>query len=64
MMQKLNAGFSFVPEVAKVIVKAVTSEYPELRYTVVDNAAAMLQAKRTMSYAEFGRLMKKQFLSQ
>ena len=53
-----------VLEVAKVIVKAVTSEYPELRYTVVDNAGAMLQAKRTLSYPEFGRLMKKQFLSQ
>lgn len=70
MMQKLNAGFSFVlenaplpVEVAKVIVKAVTSEHPELRYTVGDDAAAMLQAKRTMSDAEFGNLMKKQFLS-
>ena len=71
MMQKLNAGFSSVlekapppSEVAKVILKAVTSEDPELRYTVGDDAAALIQAKRTMSDAEFGNLMKKQFLSE
>ena len=70
MMQKLNAGFSFIlenaphpVEVAKVILEAVTSEDPELRYTVGDDAAMMLQAKRTMSDTEFRNLMKKQFLS-
>ena len=70
MMQKLNAGFSFIlenapspVEVAKVIVMAATSENPELRYAVGDDATAMLKAKRTMSDAEFGNLMKKQFLS-
>ncbi|HYT02378.1 MAG TPA: SDR family oxidoreductase [Methylomirabilota bacterium] len=70
MMQKLNAGFSFIlenapspVEVAKVIVMAATSENPELRYAVGDDATAMLEAKRTMSDAEFGNLMKKQFLS-
>jgi len=71
MMQKLNAGFSSIVEnaplpveVAKVILKAVTSEDPELRYTVGDDAAAMIQAKRSMSDTEFGKLMKKQFLSE
>ena len=70
MMQKLNAGFSFMlenaphpVEVAKVILAAVTSEDPQLRYTVGDDAAMMLQAKRTMSDTEFRNLMKKQFLS-
>ena len=70
MMQKLSAGFSFIlenapspVEVAKVIVRAATSENPELRYVVGDDATAMLKAKRTMSDAEFGDLMKKQFLS-
>ncbi len=70
MIQKLNAGFSSIVEnapppleVAKVILKAVTSEEPELRYTVGDDAAAMIQAKISMSDAEFGKLMKKQFLS-
>ena len=47
MMQKLNAGFSFMlenaphpVEVAKVILAAVTSEDPQLRYTVGDDAAS------------------------
>jgi short-subunit dehydrogenase len=71
MMQKLNAGFAFIlenapppVEVAKVILKAVTSEHPELRYPIGDDATALLKAKRTISDAEFGNLMKKQFLSQ
>jgi hypothetical protein len=70
-MQKLNAGFSSIVEnapppmeVARVILKAVMSEEPELRYTVGDDAAAMIQAKRSMSDAEFGKLMNKQFLSE
>jgi NAD(P)-dependent dehydrogenase (short-subunit alcohol dehydrogenase family) len=70
MMQKLNARSSFILEnaphpieVAKVILAAVTSEDPQLRYTVGDDAAMMLQAKRTMSDTEFRNLMKKQFLS-
>jgi len=69
MMQKLNAGFSFIlenaahpVEVAKVILAAVTSEDPQLRYTVGDDAAMVLEAKRTMSDTEFRNLMKKQFL--
>ncbi len=71
MMQKLNAGFSSIVEnapppveVARVILKAVTSEDPELRYTVGEDAAAMIQAKRSISDAEFVKLMKKQFLSE
>ncbi len=34
-----------------------------LRYTVGDDAAAMIQAKISMSDTEFAKLMKKQFLS-
>ncbi|MBV9175962.1 MAG: SDR family oxidoreductase [Nitrososphaeraceae archaeon] len=71
MMQKLNAGFSFMlenaphpVEVAKVILAAASSEDPQLRYTVGDDAAMIVQAKRTMSDREFGNLMRKQFLSQ
>jgi len=69
MMRKLNAGFfsywkTPAPvEVAKVIVMATMSENPELRYALGDDATAMFEAKRTMSDAEFGDLMKKQFLS-
>jgi hypothetical protein len=63
MMQ--NASSSSPPEeVAKTILQAVTSESPQLRYTVGNDAAAIMQAKRTMSDAEFGDLTKQQFLSQ
>jgi hypothetical protein len=51
-------------EVAKVILASVSSEDPQLRYTVGDDAAMVLQAKRTMSDREFGNLMRKQLLSQ
>lgn len=69
IMQKLNAAFSSMlesaaspVEVAKVILTAVTSEDPQLRYTVGNDAEMILEAKRTMSDTEFGNLMKKQFL--
>jgi len=48
-------------EVAKVIVQAVTSESPQLRYTVGNDAATLLEARRTMSDAEFGDFMNQQF---
>ena len=50
-------------EVAKVILQAIISENPQLRYTVGDDATTLLQAKRTMSDSEFGDLIKQQFLS-
>ncbi len=57
MMQKTNAGFASLLEnaispkkkVAKEILKAVTSEQPEPRHTVDDDAAGTLQTKRTTS---------------
>jgi hypothetical protein len=39
---------------AKVILQAVTSESPQLRYTVGNDAATIIQAKRAMTDAEFG----------
>jgi NAD(P)-dependent dehydrogenase (short-subunit alcohol dehydrogenase family) len=59
-----NSSSSPPEEVAKVILQAVTSENPQLRYTVGNDAATILQAKRTMSDEEFGNLIKQQFLSQ
>ena len=51
-----NASSSSPPEeVAKIILQAVTSENPQLRYTAGNDAATILQAKRTMSDAEFGK---------
>src|SRR5215207_1968547 len=40
-------------EVAKVILKAVTSDNPSVRYMVGDDAIQMIQAKRGMSDLEF-----------
>jgi NAD(P)-dependent dehydrogenase (short-subunit alcohol dehydrogenase family) len=72
LMQKIENGFksmlentsiSSPPEqVAKVILQAVTSDSPQLRYTVGSDAATILQAKRTMSDAEFEDFIKQQFL--
>ncbi len=59
-----SASSSPPEEVAKIILQAVTSENPQLRYTVGNDAATILQAKRTMSDAEFSNLIKQQFLSQ
>jgi NAD(P)-dependent dehydrogenase (short-subunit alcohol dehydrogenase family) len=49
-------------EVAKVILKAVTSKSPKLRYTVGNDATTLIKARGTMSDAEFGDLIKQQFL--
>ena len=74
LMQKVEKHFNSMmdnessssppEEVAKIILQAVTSENPQLRYTAGNDAATILQAKRTMSDVEFGKLIKQQFLSQ
>jgi NAD(P)-dependent dehydrogenase (short-subunit alcohol dehydrogenase family) len=59
-----NTSASFPPEeVAKVVLQAVTSESPKLRYAVGNDASAMIQAKTTMSDTEFGGIIKQQFIS-
>lgn len=72
LMQKVENNFKSMmenassppEEVAKVILQALTSKNPQLRYTVGDDATTLIQAKRTMSDAEFEDLIKQQFLSQ
>jgi NAD(P)-dependent dehydrogenase (short-subunit alcohol dehydrogenase family) len=60
----INHTSSSPPEdVAKVILQAITSKSPQLRYTVGNDAASIIQAKRTMSDEEFGNLIKQQFVS-
>jgi hypothetical protein len=69
-MQKVENSFKSMlentssppEEVAKVVLQTVTSESPQLRYTVGNDAATILQAKRTMSDAEFGDFIKQQFI--
>jgi len=51
-------------EVAKAILKAVTSENPDLRYVVGNDAIQMIEARKGMSDQEFGVLFKQQILAQ
>lgn len=57
-----NPSTSQPGEVANVILQAITSENPQLRYTAGNDAATVMQAKKTMSDSEFGNLIKQQFL--
>ena len=47
--------------VAKTILNAVTSNNPQLRYVVGEDAAKTLEARKNMPDNEFGDLIKKQF---
>jgi NAD(P)-dependent dehydrogenase (short-subunit alcohol dehydrogenase family) len=59
-----NTSASSPPEeVAKVVLQAVTSKSPKLRYAVGNDAASLIQAKATMSDTEFGGLIKQHFQS-
>ncbi len=49
-------------EVARTILQAITSENPHLRYTVGNDAAKIMQAKRVMSDEEFGNILRQQVL--
>jgi NAD(P)-dependent dehydrogenase (short-subunit alcohol dehydrogenase family) len=51
-------------EVAKVILKAVTSDNPELRYLVGNDAIQMIEARKGMSDQEFGDVVKQHLLAQ
>lgn len=48
-------------EVAKVILGALTSKNPQLRYTVGDDAATMIQARVNMSDNEFKKMIMQNF---
>ncbi len=47
--------------VAKTILDAVTSDNPQLRYVVGEDAAKTIEARKNMPDKEFGGLIKKQF---
>ena len=51
-------------EVAKVMVKAVQSDNPSMRYVVGDDAIQMMGAKKAMSDLEFEGFVKHQFFGQ
>jgi NAD(P)-dependent dehydrogenase (short-subunit alcohol dehydrogenase family) len=51
-------------EAAKVILKAVTSDNPSMRYMVGDDAIQMMEARKGMSDLEFEGLVKQQLFGQ
>ena len=51
-------------EVAKVILKAVTLDNPDLRYLVGNDAIQMFEARKRMSDQEFGVVVKEHLLAQ
>jgi len=57
-------NWSSPDRVAKVVLIALTSENPSLRYLAGNDAVRTLEAKATRSDAEFGNLIKQQYLSQ
>jgi NAD(P)-dependent dehydrogenase (short-subunit alcohol dehydrogenase family) len=60
----VDTSASSTPEVvAKVVVQAITSESPKLRYAVGNDAASIIQARTTLSDNEFGGLIKQQIQS-
>jgi NAD(P)-dependent dehydrogenase (short-subunit alcohol dehydrogenase family) len=57
-----NASSSSPPEeVAKVILQAITSENPQLRYTVGNDAATLIQARMNMHDKEFKKMIMQNF---
>ena len=48
-------------ELAKAILDSVTSDNPQLRYVVGNDAARMMEVRKNISDTEFGNLIKKQF---
>lgn len=70
LSQKLNHNFKSMmesesssppEEVAKVILQAVTSENPQLRYSVGDDAANLIHARKNMPDKEFRKMIMKNF---
>jgi NAD(P)-dependent dehydrogenase (short-subunit alcohol dehydrogenase family) len=57
-----NASSSSPPEeVAKVILQAITSENPQLRYIVDNDAATIIQARMNMPDKEFRKMVIQNF---
>lgn len=69
LTQKVSAGLKLLvehgtppEEVAKVILRAITSENPDPRYLVGNDAAIIMEARKNMSDIEFEKFMKKEIL--
>jgi hypothetical protein len=69
MMQKMAASFepmlangSSADVVAKVVLNAVTSENPSLKYLAGKDIESLMEVKRSMSDEEFYKMMKQNFM--
>jgi hypothetical protein len=63
MEQMLENASSSSPDlVAKVVLKAVTSENPSLRYLAGKDVETWIEAKRNMSDDEFYKMMKQNLI--
>jgi hypothetical protein len=68
-MQKIASSFEHMMEngsspdlVAKVVLKAVTSENPSLRYLAGKDIETWMEGKRNMSDEEFHKMMKQNLM--
>jgi hypothetical protein len=68
-MQKMATSLEHMMEngsppdlVAKVVLKAVKSENPSLRYLAGKDTEMLMEAKRSMSKEEFYNMMKPNFM--
>jgi NAD(P)-dependent dehydrogenase (short-subunit alcohol dehydrogenase family) len=69
LIQKVENNFKLMmenessppEEVAKAILGVVTSENPQLRYTVGNDAATMIQARVSMSENQFKKMIMQNF---
>jgi short-subunit dehydrogenase len=59
--KKMEENAMHPSEVAKSILDAVTSDDPQLRYVVGNDATKIIEARKNMSDMEFGDLIKDQF---
>ena len=67
-MQKMSTSFEYMLEnasspdvVAKVVLKAVTSKNPSLRYLAGKDVEMWIEAKRNMSDDQFYKMIKQSF---
>jgi hypothetical protein len=63
MVDNASAATASSPpeEVAKVILQAITSENPQLRYTVGNDSATIIQARMNMPDKEFRKMVIQNF---
>ncbi len=59
-----NPESSSPEEVAKTILKAITSDNSQLRITVGNDAQGIIQAKRKMSESDFTKMIRQQLVSE